>query len=189
MDIDLQRASAITLAVGALFFLVAAGLPVSIHVFPEPSPERRLEHIAAARMQWSVGQVLFGLGAIVTVAGVILLGQHVHLGTATRLLNICAVVLLIGAVLWVWHVYQRGVDPTAFTAGALPAWPVLTYFVLTEVALGVYGVALLRIGLPAWVGWLVIVSMAVLFVLTLVFRDMVPAAYYLVTLVTAVMMW
>lgn len=189
MDIDLQRASGITLALGALFFLVAAFLPVSMRVFPEPSPERRLEHIAAARTQWSVGQVLFGLGAIVTVAGVVLLSQDVRVGTATRLLQICAAVLLIGAVVRVRHVYQRGVDPAAFTAGALPAWPVLTYFVLTEVALGVYGVALLHIGLAAWVGWLVIVSMTLLFVLTIAFRDMVPAAYYLVTLITAVMLW
>lgn len=189
MDVDLHQASAITIAAGAMFFIAAAFLPVSMRVFPERSPTRRLEHIASARTQWSVGQVLFGLGAVVTVAGVATLAEHAPDGTASRLLQVSAIVLLIGAALWVWHVYQRGVDPAAFTAGLLPAWPVLGYFILTEAALVVYGVALLRIGLAAWVGWLVIASMAVLFALTIAFRDMVPAAYYLVTLVTAVMLW
>ena len=189
MDIDLQRGSAITIAAGALLFIVAAGLPVSARVFPERSAERRLEHIAAARTMWSVGQALFGLGAVLTVAGVALLARHVPDGTTTQLLQVSTIVLLIGAALWVWHVYQRGVDPPAFTGGSLPTWPVLGYFVLTEAALVLYGWALLRIGLAAWVGWFVIASMAVLFVLTIVFRDMVPAAYYLVTLVTAVMLW
>lgn len=189
MDINLQRASAITIGVGAIVFLVAASLPVSIHVFPERVPARRLEHIAAARTQWSVGQVLFGVGAVVTVAGVVMLARHAADGPATRLLQISAGVLLLGAALWVWHLYGRSTDPAAFTAGHLPMWPVLAYFVLTEVALGIYGLALLRMGVTAWVGWLVIVSMAVLLVLTIVFRDMVPAAYYLVTLVTALMLW
>lgn len=189
MNIDLQRASAGTLVIGAVSFLVAAFLPVSMRVFPELLPERRLEHITAAHTQWSAGQALFGLGALVTAAGVGLLSRSVRVGPTTRLLQVSAAVLLIGAIMWVWHVYQRAVDPAAFTAGTLPSWPVMTYFVLTEVALAVYGVALLRVGLAPWVGSLVIISMAVLFALTIVFRDMVPAAYYLVTLITAVMLW
>lgn len=46
-----------------------------------------------------------------------------------------------------------------------------------------------RSGLQPWVGWMAIGSMALLIVLTLIYRDMVPAVYYLVTLLTAVMLY
>lgn len=189
MDVDLQRASAIIIAVGAVLFLIAAFLPVSARVFPERSPERRLEHIAAARTMWSVGQVLFGLGALLTPTGTALLAAAARGGATAQLLTASTILLLAAAGLWAWHVYQRGVAPASFTSGSLPTWPVLTYFVVTEVALAVYGIAWLRIDLPAWVGWLTIASMGALLALTVAFRDMIPAAYYLVTLVTAVMLW
>lgn len=69
-------------------------------------------------------------------------------------------------------------------------WPLALYFLATEVGLAVYGIALLTGGLlPPWVGWVVIGSMALVFALTLITRDMVPAVYYLVTLLTGVMLY
>jgi uncharacterized membrane protein YkvI len=55
-------------------------------------------------------------------------------------------------------------------------WPYLFYFIVTEVGLAVFGVALLSSPLPTWVGWIVIVSMVLLAILTLIFRDLVPLA-------------
>jgi hypothetical protein len=58
------------------------------------------------------------------------------------------------------------VDPAWFAEG----------FIVTEVSLAVFGVALLSSPLPTWVGWIVIVSMVLLAILTLIFRDLVPLA-------------
>jgi hypothetical protein len=62
------------------------------------------------------------------------------------------------------------VDPAWFAEGLFPMWPYLFYFIVTEVSLAVFGVALLSSPLPTWVGWIVIVSMVLLAILTLIFR-------------------
>lgn len=189
MEIGLQRVSAIVIFLGAVLFMIAAALPVSFRVFPEPSPVRKLESIEASPTTWSVAQVLFALGATLTVVGIALLAHHFRDRAIAWILQASVGLLLPGVLLWIWHCYGRAVDPTAFAAGSLPMWPVVLYFILTEAGLGVYGVALLRSGLPPWVGWMVIGSMALVFLLTLIYRDMVPAVYYLVTLPTAVMLY
>jgi len=189
MEIGLQRVSAIVIILGAVIFMIAAALPVSFRVFPEPSPTRKLQSIEASPTTWSVAQVLFALGATLTVVGIALLAHHFRDRSIAWILQASVGILLPGVLLWMWHLYGRAVDPAAFAAGSLPVWPLAVYFVSTEAGLALYGVALLRTGLPAWVGWMVIGSMALLFVMTLFYRDMVPAVYYLVTLLTAVMLY
>lgn len=70
MEISLQRMSATVIILGAVLFMTAAALPVSFRVFPEPSPVRKLERIEASPTAWSVAQVLFALGATLTVVGI-----------------------------------------------------------------------------------------------------------------------
>lgn len=188
MDLRPQQVAAIVIVVGALAFIGAAALPVSFRVFPEPSPVRRLQHIEASPTSWTVAQVLFGLGATLTVGGIALLIRTLG-EDAARLGRMGVLVLLVGLVPWIWHLYARTVDPAAFAAGSWPVWPLMVYFVLTEVGLAIYGAALLATDLPAWVGWLVIATMALVLAITLITRDMVPAVYYLVTLVTGVVLY
>jgi len=45
---------------------------------------------------------------------------------------------------------------------------------LTEIGLAILGHALLRSDLPRWIGWMLIGSMVLLFVLTLIYRDWCP---------------
>jgi hypothetical protein len=186
--VDGQRLSATVVIAGSAAFLVAAALPVSMRVFPEPSPERKLRHIEASPTGWTVSQVLFGVGAVMAVAGIALLARELE-GAASSFGWISAAMLLLAALPWIWHLYARAVDPATFAAGSLPMWPLAVYFLLTEAGLAVYGIALLTSGLPPSVGWMVIGSMAVLFALTLITRDMVPAVYYLLTLLTGVMLY
>jgi hypothetical protein len=185
MDIGFQRVSAIVIVVGALVFLSAAALPVSYRVFPEPAPARKLAYIEAAPTAWTVAQVLFGLGATLTFVGIALLAREVDAWP----MQASVAFLLAGLLPWIWHLYARAADPATFAAGSLPMWPLAAYFLLTEVGLAVYGIALLSSGLPPWVGWVVIGTMALVFALTLITRDMVPAVYYLVTLLTGVMLY
>lgn len=174
------------IVVGALVFLGAAAFPVSYRVFSEPSSGRRLEHIEASATAWTVAQVLFGLGAAITIGGVALLARELD----GWLMQASVAFLVAGLLPWAWHLYARAVDPGSFAAGSLPMWPLAVYFLATAVGLAVFGVALLTGGVLApWVGWVVIGSMALVFALTLITRDMVPAVYYLVTMLTGVMLY
>jgi hypothetical protein len=95
-------------------------------------------------------------------------------------------VLILALVPWLWHLYGRSVDPVAFAEGRWPRWPLLAYFMLNEAGLAILGSAPLRSDLPAWIGSMLIGSMVLLFVLTLIFRDMVPLLFYLVTLILGI---
>lgn len=189
MDLVLQKISAIMIIGGAIIFFIGAAHPVSFRVFPEPSPARRLMHIQASPTAWTIAQILFGLGATLTVVAIALLARAFDGDSARRLVQASTVLLLAALLPWIWHLYARAVDPGAFAAGSLRGWPLAIYFLLTPLGLAVYGVALHSSGLPAWVGWVVIASMATVVAVTLATRDMVPAIYYVVTLFTGVMLY
>jgi hypothetical protein len=189
MEISLQKMSGSMIMLGSVLFLIAAFLPISIRVFPEPSAVRKLEIIRDAPNAWLVTQIFFALGAMVTVIGIALVAYRFRNQSFTVLMQASVAVLFLGALLWIWHVYVRTVNPAAFAEGSLPAWPLVLYFLLTPTGLVVFGVALLRSALPQWVGWIVISSMALFFVLTVIFRDIPPFVYYLITLLTGAMLY
>ena len=68
----------------------------------------------------------------------------------------------------------------------MPRWPFLAYCMLTEVGLAILGYTLLRGYQPTWIGWMLIGSMVLLLVLTLIFRDMPPLMFYLVTVILGI---
>lgn len=184
----LNHISATVTIVGSILFLVAAFLPIS-RVFAQPSPVKKLEIIDADPGQWLVAQVLFALGAVVTVIGIALFAYYVRQKSFAGLIWASVALLTVGAMPWLWQVYARAVDPPWFAEGLFPMWPYLIYFLVTEVGLAVFGVALLSAPLPTWVGWVVIVSMVALTILTLVFGDMVPLVFYILTLLAGVMIF
>ena len=177
MEISLQKMSGIMIILGSGLFLIPAFLPISMRVFPEPSAVRKLEIIRDAPQVWLVRQIFFALGAMVTVIGIALVAYRFRDQSFAVLMQGSVAVLVLGALLWIWHVYARTVDPAAFAEGSLPAWPLVLYFLLTPAGFAVFGVALLRSALPQGVGWLLIGSMVLFFVLMVIFRDMVPLVY------------
>jgi hypothetical protein len=179
MPID--RAIAATLMLGSILFLAAAFSPIS-RIFGIRDAGQRLEIITAAPVQWLVAQVLFALGAIVTVAGVGLLAYRLAGESYSVYLSASAAIMGFGALLWSWHVYLRAVDPARFTAGAIPGWLFAGYVLLTIVGLALLGAALLQTGLPSWLGWLSIGAAALFLALGAIFGDLPPLVFYLVTL-------
>jgi hypothetical protein len=186
--VDLDKASAIAVIAGSTLFLAAAFSPIS-RIFGMRDASERLEVIGAAPNQWLVAQLLFALGAIVTVIGVGSLAVRLRGHSFSVYLTSSALFMAVGAILWSWHVYVRAVDPALFTAGGIPPWLFAGYSLLTMVGLAFLGTGLLQMALPSWVGWLAIGSAALFFVLAIAFRDMPPFVYYVITLTIGVALY
>jgi hypothetical protein len=189
MDISLQKTSALVVMLGSVLFLIAAFLPISFRVFPEPSAARKLDALTSSPTAWFAAQIFFGLGALVTVLGVGLAAYGFRAQPFGGLAQASVAVLTLGTLLWVWHLGERTVDPAAFANGALSVWPLLLYFGLTEAGLALFGVALLGSGLPAWLGWVVIGSMALFFAIVVIFRDIPPFVFYAITLLVGIVLY
>jgi hypothetical protein len=187
MEVGSERVSGILIIVGSALFLCAAFSPISSRVFsPGRSATRKLEVIRGSPTAWLVTQILFGLGALVTVIGICVLAYGLGRQPPVWLIWTSVAFLILAVVLWLWHLYGRRVDPVAFAEGRWPRLPFLAYCMLTEMGLAILGYTLLRGYQPTWIGWMLIGSMVLLFVLTLIFRDMPPLMFYLVTLILGI---
>jgi len=176
------RVAAVVVAIGSIIFFVAAVSPIS-RVFGLHSAEARWRAISASANAWIFTQVLFAAGSIITAVGVLLSARALQGRSAVSALYLAGFLLLIGAAAWTWHVYLRAQDPRAFIDGTLPGWRFVLYTILTMGAFVLIGHSLLRMGLPAWSGWLLLGGTILLFALYLVFKDMPPVAYYLLAIV------
>lgn len=184
-----QKIAAIVLIVGSILFLIGAFSPISMAFFSEREEAKRLEIAMDERRAWTVSQIFFALGAVVTAVGVGLASYHFRALAGGGLAFLAAAVVVIGAGYWFWHVYLRTVDPTALVEGTLPAWYFSAYTLLTQAGLVAFGILLIRAPIPGWVGWVVISGVFLSFATYLVLKDMPPFAYYLLTLLAGIMMY
>jgi hypothetical protein len=182
-----DKSSAAVIIVGSVFFMVAAFSPVS-RVFGVADPSEKLAIIQGSGGGWAVAQILFAAGALVTAAGIGLAAYRAPPPSAAAL-TWSATLMGGGALLWSRHVYLRAVDPARFTAGELPLWLFAGYSLLTVAGLVFAGIAVLRMGLPPWVGWLCIGGAATFLVLGIAFGDMPPFVYYVVMLTLGIVLF
>jgi hypothetical protein len=177
----MQRLIAITLLAGSILFIVGAALPISA-VYMERNTERASEFLNTHLTQWRISQALMGLGGLVTALSIILAATHFR----TPWFIVAGTAVLIGALLWDWHVALRAANPDMFAARTLPAWHFLSYSLLTILALMLTGIGFLQGGYPRWLGILNIVTGVLFAAAWLIFRDLPPGVYYLVFLVNGI---
>ena len=182
------KIAGLVLVAGSLFFIVAASLPPTA-VFAESVPIKKLTIILNAQGTWAVMQFLFALGSLVAALGIGLVAYHFRNIQGSALAYLAFTAFVIGAALWSWHAYSRAADPNAFVEGTLPAWPFVVYTLLTLAGLLLFGLLLLRTGLPNWAGWVLIIGASLFFVLYLIFKDLPPGLHYLLTLFLGIMMY
>lgn len=182
------KLSAIVILTGSILFLIAAFSPIS-KIFGIASAQAKLQVISASPTAWTVAQALFSIGSIAAGIGVLLAAMALRGRPSSSLVYVAAALLLAGAAAWSWHAYLRAADPRAFTEGTLPAWHFILYSALTLAALAIIGVALPRMGFPAWSGWLLIAGSILFSALYVVFKDMPPFVYYLLGLVLGVVLF
>lgn len=182
---SILKISGVVILIGSVCFLVAAFSPIS-RVFGLPNSKDKLAVITGDLAAWNVSQVLFSLGSIVTTLGVALLAYTLKDRPLAPLLFAAAVFLAVGAAAWSWHTYLRMKDPAAFVNGTLPGWHFVLYTLLTMAALTLVGIALLRMGFPAWTGWLLIGGSLLFLMLYIIFKDMPPFVHYLLGVALAI---
>lgn len=183
------RISALVLIAGSILFLMAAFSPISMAFFPERDPAKQLEIVLSSKRAWVISQIFFTSGAVVAAAGMGLAAYQWRILPGSKMAYVGFAVIGIGAILWVWDCYLRAGDPQALVEGTLPTWPFIGYTLLTQAGLVLVGVVMLRSALPSWVGWMVISGALVFFVLYLIFKDMPPFVYYVLTLITGIMLY
>lgn len=188
MELYSEKSVGYILTVGSLLFLVAAFMPIS-RVYVEPSPEQKIELIMASKIQWNISMVFFVLGSIITAVG---LGLFVFRSeTSVRFLipaYIGSAIILIGALLWSWHVIERIISPEGFARGTNTPFLFVLYSILTQFGLILLGIFLLYSNYSNWVGKAMIAGISLLFILMLIFKDMPPFVYYIFTMILAVVL-
>lgn len=166
---------------GCILFLAAAFNP-SAMAFGATGAEAKLRIIEEHRGLWLLSQYGFGVGAVVTASGFVLLASA-HAG-GNRLVGLVSYAMLIGALLWGINLVLRASDVEGFATGTHPRWPFLVYTLLTILGLAEWGWFYLQTGFPNWLGWATLIPILILFILLIVLGDMPPFVYYLITLLT-----
>ena len=168
--------------VGCLLFLFAAFNP-SAMAFGAQGAAAKLEVIRRHERLWVLSQYAFGLGAVVTAAGYLLLARSYGPQSAFGgLLNLVSVGMLAGALLWGINLFACATDFEGFGNGTQPNWPFIAFTLLTLLGLAVWGYVFLQGGWPVWLGWGTLGLAVALFVLLLILKDMPPFVYYVISL-------
>ncbi len=178
------KLAGLIVVLGSLAFLVAAFLPITgVFII-----ERDAARLASRWTEWVVSLVLFGLGGTVTALGlglVTLVLRDTRPAALASWLGLAA--LAVGAVAWDVIIYRRYAQPLAVVVQQPNInWLFVAYTLLTQAALIAYGFALLQAGYPRWLGWGAIGLTALLTVAYLIFKDVPPFAYYVITLIIGV---
>lgn len=188
MEPSFQRSVSILLGFGSLLFLVAAFLPYS-KAFVEPVAEKKLEIILGMKNMWIFGHILFGLGSIITVVALGIQSYGLKEIAYSMWSHLGVILLSLGAVLWCWTVIDRIINPEDFAYGRNTPYLFPAYSLLTQVGLAFIGIMLLKASVANWIAWMFIVGSAVLFLLMVIFKDMPPFVYYVLTIVAAVALY
>lgn len=172
---------------GSILFLIAAFMPIA-KVYMETDSATRLHWIMESRLQWNISQVLFGLGALITAWGVGFLQINLSELPKSNLGWIAISTIAIGAILWSIHVYLRMTAPEGWIDGDFPyiGHLFVIYTILTQLGFLLIGLMLLDSDFPSWLGWMFAVGGVLLFLLTVIFKDMPPFIYYVMTTIAAV---
>ncbi len=177
----ISKITAWTLIAGSLIFFAASFSPLS-RVHMEASVEGKMAIITQAPSAWVLVQVLYGAGAVLTAAGIGSAAYQLRRSSRLALWVPAAAATFVGSLFFASYAVFRAVNPQEWVKITPPDPAFFAYTLLTQAGLFLFGLVLLSSLYPRWLAWLFSASMLVLFILTLVFRDMPPFAYYLISL-------
>lgn len=184
---------AILLLVGFGFVMVASvvGPP---RLYQEPDVNRQLELIVEHQTTWIASNIFFGLGGLVTSAGLVLFSLQLRGSENAWLAGAGSAAYALGTFAYAIFLYRRTVDPAALFTDY--SFTPLTVFLLASLVIGLLltGAAFLWVGYPAWLGVITIAGMVLvgggaLFFPAQFFNSFPPQALFLFTFVAGIVMW
>lgn len=167
------------LLTGAAVFCAVALAPASF-VFGMSDADARRAYLARHARSWRWGQLPFAAGAVVSAAGILVLGRELD-GTPGTAVIWAGVLALVASLPWAEHCRRRALSVEDFLEGRLPGWHFVVYVWCTLAALAVTGLALLHTDLPRWSAWFVLGAAALFAAAMLRFHDLPPFLFYVVT--------
>ena len=172
---------------GSILFLIAAFMPIS-KVYVETDAATRLQLIIDSRLQWNISQALFGLGALITAWGIGFVQYNLYSTPRLNLGWTSATAFALGAILWSIHVYLRMTAPEGWINGEFLyiGHLFVIYSILTQLGLVLLGLKILNSDFSPWVGWMFAVGGGLFFLLMIVFKDMPPFVYYVLTSIASI---
>lgn len=188
----MARTAAYALITGFVLVIVASTAGPG-EVYLEDDPSTRLEIIAANDARWTVSNLLFGMGAIVTAAGLVMLWSARKEMSGSMTVAIGALVYSAGALAWCVYLVQRILDPASYLyVRPMPIF-LLGFIVLSLMGLLSLGIAWIRTSVPAWPGYVTAVGSVLIAAAGLLFpsqfyANFPPQVLYLFTLIMGIVL-
>lgn len=186
----MTRWVALLLVVGALCVLVAAFLPISMKVYPEGDQSAQLRAIRSDLFGWRLSMTLFGMGGVVSAAGITLIGRQSTASTSEIMGSLAGVAAVIASAAWLFIVTWRWVvDPERVVEHMNGSHVLFVIYVLGMVlALLFVGVTLWEDHGLKWAGGVFIAWSLFSAMLFLVSGDIPPFVLYIPLLVVGVLL-
>jgi len=162
-----QRIAGIILI--AVFVLVMLTTMVNAPgLYETQNISERLQIIEMYKTRWIINQAIVALYLLLTVVGFSILAPTLRTAERDWLPILGAGAVAVGTISGLYFVYLQTIDPRGGYSGAYPGPENLAYW-LWLAGLLFFGIALLRFGLPKWLGFLnagVAVLYGIIFLLT-----------------------
>jgi hypothetical protein len=185
----MNKFPAIVVIIGSVMFLTAAFMPISF-VYGERDVQTQIARVQDSPLAWVISLSLFALGSILVVAGLAWVTLYLRSISAAFASSLGLVMIAFGTLCWVVIVYQRATLPLQDVFGAPTfGWLFIAYTLLTQAALIAYGFAFMQAGYSRWLGLGTIIPAALLCIAYLIFKDMPPFVYYVITLLIGSRLW
>jgi hypothetical protein len=177
--------------IAGFVLVVAASLAAPRAVYSAEDKEARLEIIAQNRSRWTTSNALWAVTSLVTAVGMLLLSISLAESQSPGLLYAGAAAIVIGAVSWDIYLYQVNADPAEYLYSDPPAPLSIVFVWATVAALALYAVAFLQGSFPDWLGYVLLVSMALpvvglVFFFKQFYENFPPQFFYILTLVVGI---
>jgi hypothetical protein len=189
----MQRLVGIILVSGVILFIGALALPGMSDVFSnQEDPDTQVQIIEANYTNWQISSVLLGVAGVLTAIGLGMLAQQLA-GMAkqqqTAMIGYGAVALIaLGALFWLLVTINRATLPTTelYANLNINGWWYLIYVILTNLAMILFAVVLLRTGFGWWLVGVLIVIGVLQLALQVFTGDTIPALNYLPILILGI---
>src|SRR5262245_61155909 len=127
----MHKQAATTLSISSVVFLIAAFMPISF-VYAERDVQLQIARVQSSPTAWAISQILFGLGSVGVVVGLVLFTPQLRNTSAARSTYLGLATIALGTLCWVVIVYERATLPIQEVfASPTFGWLFIAYTLLT----------------------------------------------------------